>query len=177
MNWISLALVGVLSACTSTTPQTKTAATSVVAPHAALATYHTFSFGLSDAPKVGYEVTPRSLEVQRRLRPVVSTALQQRGYTANDAQGDLVVKLATGTGPETMQSAEKGAERAIPTGLARGYIGINIYDAATGVEVWQGSAFAEIDPSKIDDALLRMGVEHMLQDFPGRAMGGVAAAQ
>ena len=173
MKWISIALVSVLAACGTTNPQPKTAATSIASPRASLASYHTFSFGLSDQPKSGYEVTPRSLEVQRRLRSVVLTALQQRGYTASDATGDMVVKLATGTGAEVV---EGGAERATPTGLANGYIGVNIYDGSTGTEVWQGSAFAEIDPAKIDDSLLQVGVSHMLQDFPARDTGGVAAA-
>jgi hypothetical protein len=177
MKWIAVALVGALTSCSAVAPPTKTAATVVASPHASLASYHTFSFGLSDPPKEGYEVTPRSLEVQRRLRPVVLTALEQRGYTADDAGGDLVVKLAAGTGPDQHQSEEFNAERAVPTGLARGYIGIDIYDRSTGSEVWQGSAFAEIDPAKIDDSLLQMGVNHMLKDFPARDTGGVASSR
>ncbi len=177
MKWLSIVLIVALSACSTTTPQTRTVATVVAAPHAALPHYHSFSFGLSDAPKVGYEVTPRSLEVQRRLRSIVLTALEQRGYVANDAQGDLVVKLATGTGPEIFQHVDKGAERAIPSGLASAYIGINIYDGSSGAEVWQGSAFAEIDPSKIDDTLLQTGVAHMLQDFPSKDQHSVVTVQ
>jgi hypothetical protein len=169
MKLIPLAAIAALSACNAAAPTPKTAATTVASPHISLASYRTFSFGLSDPPKVGYEVTPRSLEVQRRLRSVVLAELQQRGYTADDAQGDLIVKLAAGTGPELLRDAEKGAERATPSGLARGFIGIDIYDGSTGVEVWQGSAFAEIDPAKIDDSLLEMGVSHMLKDFPTRA--------
>ena len=175
MKWILLGLAGALACCSTTAQEPKTTATAVAAPHASLASYRSFSFGPSDPPKVGYEVTPRSLEVQRRLRTVVLSALQQRGYQAHDAQGDLVVKLATGTGPEVLQG-ERGVERALPTGLARGYIGINIYEGSTGTEVWQGSAFAEIDPAKIDDSLLEMGVAHMLQDFPARDAGSVASA-
>jgi hypothetical protein len=110
-------------------------------------------------------VTPRSLEVERRLRPIVLESLKARGYAESDSSGDFVVKLVTGTGPASTQGP---AERAMPTGLARGFIGINIYDGPTGAQVWQGSAFAEIDPEKIDDSLLKMGVTHMLAGFPSR---------
>ncbi|HWZ87401.1 MAG TPA: DUF4136 domain-containing protein, partial [Polyangiaceae bacterium] len=70
-----------------------------------------------------------------------------------------------------------GAEHGIVTGLAQGYVGIDIYDGPTGGEVWQGSAFAEIDPEKVDDSLLRMGVSHMLANFPARDAAGVASAR
>jgi hypothetical protein len=54
--------------------------------------------------------------------------------------------------------------------VAFGFIGIDIYAGASGTQIWQGSAFAEIDPMAIDDALLRRGVDHMLEGFgPPRA--------
>ncbi|HET7541660.1 MAG TPA: hypothetical protein VFK05_17420 [Polyangiaceae bacterium] len=54
MKWIALALVSGLIAC-STVPrqQPKIEAASVASPHASLQSYQTFSFGLSDPPKVG----------------------------------------------------------------------------------------------------------------------------
>jgi Domain of unknown function (DUF4136) len=171
MRWIVLALLGV-TGCTAAAAPSKAVATTVSSPHASLAAYHTFSFGLADQPKAGYEVTPRSLEVQRRLRPLVLAALQERGYTESETKADFIVKLATGTGA----LGASGAERAVPTSLARGFIGIDVYDAPTGAEVWQGSAFAEIDTEKIDDSLLKMGVSHMLASFPGRETAGLAVA-
>lgn len=171
MKWMALALLTVTACATAAAPQ-KTAATSISSPHAPLGDYHTFSFGLSDQPKSGFEVTPRSLEVQRRLRPLVLAALQERGYSEDGAKGDFIVKLATGTGAVPAP----GAERALPPTTARGFIGIDIYDAQAGTQVWQGSAFAEIDPEKIDDSLLQMGVSHMMASFPARDAGGVAAA-
>jgi hypothetical protein len=174
MKWMTIALMGTLSSCAAAAPPRQTAATVITSPHAPLGSYSTFSFGLSDPPRAGYEVTPRSLEVQRRLRLVVLAALQERGYTADDAGGDFVVKLAAGTGPDESKGGQ--LERAVPTGLARGYIGIDIYDRSTGSEVWQGSAFAEIDPATIDDSLLKMGVNHMLKDFPMKNTGGVATS-
>lgn len=169
--------MGAVTSCAAVAPPRQTAASAIASPHAPFGSYHTFSFGLSDPPKSGYEVTPRSLEVQRRLRAVVLAALQERGYTADDSGGDFVVKLAAGTGPDVYRGEPMGSERTMPTGLARGFIGIDIYDRPTGTEVWQGSAFAEIDPSAIDDSLLKMGVDHMLKDFPAKDSGGVATSR
>ena len=173
MKWIAYVLVGAVTACATAGAPNKPVATSIAAPHASLASYQTFSFGLSDQPKPGYQVTPRSLEVQRRLRPAVLEALQQHGYVESENKGDFIVKLAAGTG--TIENP--AAERAVPGGPARGFIGIHIYDAEAGTEVWQGSAFAEIDPEKIDDSLLKMGVEHMLAEFPSRNQAPVANAK
>ena len=172
MKWMAVVLLGAVTSCSSATVPTKAVATRVAAPNASFASYRTFSFGLADQPKTGYEVTPRSLEVQRRLRPLVQEALQGRGYQ-EDAKGDFVVKLATGTG----SVQRPGAERVIGTPLAQGYIGIDIYDASSGGEVWQGSAFAEIDPEKVDDSLLKMGVAHMLENFPPRDAAGLASVR
>lgn len=176
MKWIALAFIAALNSCTRVAPRDQTSATVIAAPHASLASYHTFSFGLSDPPKAGYEVTARSLEVQRRLRLVVLAALQQRGYTPDDVNGDFIVKLAAGTGPAVYIATQGLDERATDTGLAQGFIGINVYDRATGNEVWQASAFAEISPAKIDDSLLEMGASHLLKDFPAREAGQVATA-
>jgi hypothetical protein len=172
MKSMAVVLLGAVTSCSAATVPTNGVATGIAAPHASFASYHTFSFGLSDQPKSGYEVTPRSLEVQRRLRPLVQEALQGRGYMEDTAKGDFVVKLATGTG----LAPSPGAEHAAATGLAQGFIGIDIYDGSTGGEVWQGSAFAEIDPEKVDDSLLKMGVVHMLANFPARDAGSVASA-
>ena len=172
-QWIVALLFGTLTACNATAapPPARAVATTVAAPHAPFEKYRTFSFGLAEPPKPGYEITPRSLEVQRRLRPLVQDELKGRGYTASDSNGDFIVKLVGGTGAEP----NPAAERAIATKMARGFIGLDIYDAATGTQVWQGSAFAEIDPDKIDDSLLKLGVTHMLAGFPQKNGDGVAS--
>ena len=173
MKWITAALLCSMTSCSTAVVPTKTTATSIKSPHVSLASYQTFSFGLPDQPKAGYDVTSRSLEVQRRLRPVVLEALQGRGYKEDETKSDLIVKLAAGTGA----APNPELERSRKTGLARGFIGISVYEAATGTEVWQGSAFAEIDPEKIDDSLLKMGVSHMLADFPSRDTTAQVAGQ
>jgi hypothetical protein len=175
-NWSTLTFVATVTACSAATSPPEAVATTVSAPHLSLASYRSFSFGLSDPPKTGYAVTPRSLEVQRRLRSVVLRELQQRGYTSRDSQGELIVKLAAGTGPELLQdSLVESTEPAIPTGRVRGYIGINIYDSKTGIEIWEGSAFAEVDREKIDDSQLKMGVAHLLEPLPTRSVHSTVA--
>jgi hypothetical protein len=158
---ILIALALGLAACTSS-PQNG-GASSVAAPRASFDQYTTFAFGFADAPEPGYEVTPRSLEVQRRLRGLVKERLEHAGYVESAHAGDFVVKLATG-----MVAASPGSDLTQRSGPspARGYLGVHLYDAQTGSMIWQSSAVADIDPDQIDDALLQRGVEHMLRRLP-----------
>jgi hypothetical protein len=168
----TLALLGPLLACgaSSQTPN-HAVASHVAAPGVAFESYRTFAFGPAEPPRAGYEVTPRSLEVQRRLGVLVKAALESRGLTQTAEQPDLVVKLATGSGsgyqlrPSAEDSVLIPPDRAPGPVPALGFIGINIYAGGSGSQLWQGSAFAEVDPMAIDDALLRRGVDHMLQGF------------
>jgi Domain of unknown function (DUF4136) len=164
MKWM-LATLALTAACNATPLPRAVSETAAVSPNVSFARYHTFSFGLSDPPQTGYAVTSRSLDVQRRLGTMVQTALEARGYVQEPGKGDFIVKLASGTWEPPSNSVERPAE--LPP--ARGFIGIDVYDATTGIEVWQGSAFAEIDPQKIDDTLLQRGVMHMLAQLPARA--------
>jgi hypothetical protein len=179
MKIATAALVAVLCSCTKEAPPPRGVTWSVAAPNASFASYHTFAFGLAEAPPPNYKTTPRSLEVQRRLHSVVLASLQQRGYVEDSSKSDFIVKLVTGTGEPATTAAERGDiqiegyRRPAP---AQGFIGIDIYDAPSGTMIWQGSAFAEIDPEKIDPALLQRGVDHMLADFPpGHSMGSASA--
>jgi hypothetical protein len=176
---MTLAFLGSLVACAAAPPAPNNAvASSVAAPNVSFASYHTFAFGLADPPRPGYEVTERSLEVQRRLRLVVKTALEARGLREATENPDIVVRLATGSGwgpPRPSRDSPLVPSERGPT-PAVGFIGIDIYEGASGSQVWQGSAFAEIDPMKIDDALLQRGVDHMLQSFGSPRVDSVARA-
>ena len=169
MKWMILALGNALTACgASPPPANRPIATSVAPRDVSFASYRTFAFGLADAPRRGYAVTPRSLAVQSRLRGIVQSALQERGLREAADASDIVVKLAAGSGSAPNPAPERGMAP------ATGFIGINIYDGASGTQVWQGSAFAEIDPNEIDDTLLQLGVDHMLEGFASRGGRGVA---
>jgi hypothetical protein len=169
-----------LSACGAATPAPKYAVAShVAAPDTSFANYHSFAFGLAQPPRAGYEVTPRSLEVQGRLRVLVKKALEERALVETTDKADVVVKLSTGTGsgwlrPATPTTGQIPPERGQVAAL--GFIGIDIYASASGTQIWQGSAFAEIDPMTIDDALLRRGVDHMLEGFGSPQSRSVAQA-
>jgi hypothetical protein len=182
-TWMTLVLLGPLVACGAATPAPDHAVVSkVAAPDVSFDSYHTFSFGLAEPPRPGYEVTPRSLEVQSRLQVMVKAALEERGLTETTDNADVVVKLATGSGsgyqlrPSSQGSGQIPPERAPGPVPAVGFIGIDLYGRATGNQIWKGSAFAEIDPMKIDDALLRRGVDHMLAGFGSRPTESVAQA-
>jgi len=154
--------------CGTAASETNGRARSVSAQHAAFAQYETFSFGSADQPAKGYEVSPHSLEVQKRLVEIVEATFRERGYVKTGGRADFVVKLASGTGePKTMPPEQRGG-----TVPATGFIGIDVYDGASGTQVWQGSAFAEIEMERIDDALLARGVNHMLTTFPGKDAAG-----
>jgi hypothetical protein len=160
---IVVALAAAIAAC-SASPQNGNAS-SIAAPRAAFDQYATFSFGFADPPQSGYEVTPRSLEVQRRLHGLVKGRLERAGYVETPQSRDLVVKLATGMIAATNPESNPELYRSAPS-PARGYIGVHMYDASTGSMIWQGAAFADIDPEHIDDALLQRGVDNMLSRLP-----------
>ena len=110
-------------------------------------------------------ITSRSLEVQRKLTSLVLASLQDRGYQQSAQNADLVIKISTGSGNLPGDKVQRGNRAADATGS---FIGIDAYDSASGAGVWHGSAFAEIDPARIDDRLLSRGVQDMLAAFPAR---------
>ena len=167
MRWFLIALLGFAAGCTSTAaqPPPRAAVASLHSPTASFKEYQTFAFGSANPPAAGYEVTARSLEVQRRLTPLVESSLRKMGYQRADSGADLVVKISTGSGRILDDVPQRGNA---PPSVAAGFIGLDFYDAANGAAVWHGIGYAEIDPEKIDEALLAMGVQHLLADFPAR---------
>jgi len=165
-----LSLCCALAGCpTANTPPPDHATASVVAaPNVSNSNYHTFEFGTAAAPRQGYETTQRSLEVQQRLRGAVKSALEARGFMEVTEKPDLTIKLAAGSGSGASSYREEGP--------ALGFIGLDIFSVSSGNQIWQGAAFAEIDPTKIDDALLRRGVQHMLQGFGSKPETSVTEA-
>lgn len=166
MKWTILVLVSAMTACSATAERPpRGTASSVGAPRATLEKYGTFTFGAANPPAVGYDTTARSLEVQRRLTPLVRASLEKRGYLQTTDSPDLVIKISTGSGTAVGDGASWDGPS---VQSATGFIGIDAYDRATGADVWHGSAVAVIDPERIDDLLLASGVERMLSGFPSR---------
>jgi hypothetical protein len=169
MKWMVLTLPCVLAACNATSSKPpRISASGFGSPRVDLARYQTFTFGPANPPEAGYQTTERSLEVQRRLTPLVETALEKRGYAPSSDKADLVIKISSGS---EMPAREKGERDNSAPGTPRGFIGIDAYDRATGASIWHGTALAEIDPARIDEHLLAGGVERILADFPRRSSG------
>jgi hypothetical protein len=74
---ILLALLATTTACSAThsTPA-RTSASGISSPRADFTKYQTFTFGPANPPAANYQITARSLEVQRRLALVVQASLQ-----------------------------------------------------------------------------------------------------
>ena len=167
VKWIACAWLGALMGCNATSPPPRQASASGIgASQTEFAKYRTFSFAPANAPADGYEVTPRSLDVQRRLAVLVRDSLEKRGYSEAAQDADLLVKVSTGAGEAAGEKTQHGnPEEPMPSG----FIGIDAYDRRTGVTVWHGSGQAELDQREpVDDALLARGVERILADFPVR---------
>lgn len=166
MKWMTLTLLAVVTACSSTaSPPPRATASGIGSPRVDFAKYQTFSFGPANPPALGYQITERSLEVQRRLALLVDAKLRERGYQQTAENADLVIKISTGSGTLPGDKVQRGNAAA---DASAGFIGIDAYDRASGAGIWHGSAFAEIDPAHIDDRLLSRGVEDMLAAFPAR---------
>jgi hypothetical protein len=166
MKWMNLALLSCVTACSAASPPPRAKASGVGAMKTSFAHYATFAFAPANPPSDGYEVSQRSLEVQRRLTPLVQASLEKRGYVKADEAPDLLIKVTAGSGSLAGEKVQRG-NPAQPT--SAGFIGVDAYDRATGTGVWHGSGYAEVDPQRIDDSLLAIGVEKMLVGFPGRS--------
>lgn len=176
MKWITFVLVGALVACGSNTPEPRAAsASSTGAPPAHFASYRTFSFAPANPPAAGYEVTPRSLEVQQRLASLVKASLEKRGYAQASTDADLLIKISAGSGALEGDKTQRGTpDEPTPSG----FIGIDAYDGRSGATVWHGSGQAELRPEQpVDDALLASGVEKILMSFPARSQVETASNQ
>jgi Domain of unknown function (DUF4136) len=168
MKWITLALVGALVGCGSNSPEPRSASASGSgASQSKFTEYKTFAFAPANPPAGGYEVTPRSLEVQERLAPLVKAQLEKRGYAQAANGADLLIKISAGSGELPGDKTQRGnPDEPTPSG----FIGIDAYDGRSGATVWHGSGQAELKAEQpIDDALLASGVERILMDFPARA--------
>jgi hypothetical protein len=166
MKLVLLTLLAAATACSAahSTPP-RTSASGISSPGADFAKYQTFTFGPANPPAADYRITARSLEIQRRLALLVQASLQDRGYRQSSENADMVIKVSAGAGALPDQElAHYGPPKEVPAG----FIGIDAYDGTSGIGIWHGAAFAEIDSQRIDDSLLSRGVEEMLAGFPAR---------
>jgi Domain of unknown function (DUF4136) len=167
MKTIALALLASTAFACTPAIHAGPAVQSVAASSAPLAQYRTFSLGLTEDPPAGFQVSPRALEVEHRMRDLVGSALEHKGYVEANAKPDFLVRFAAGTvrvdpGPATEENTD-----ATPYTLRK--IDIDVYDTSTKTEVWQGTATSEVGVNKyIDKSLLQRDVQGALATFPVR---------
>jgi hypothetical protein len=168
-----LAALLVCASCAATKPQTPVPrGFAVAAPDTPFGDYRTFAFGLTEAPPAGYQRSARSLAVQRLMRPLIATAFEQKGYGSGGQKPDLVVTFSSGTLEESVPRVINPYE-SVNDVVFTASIAVDVFDAATGLQVWHGAGSAEVDPKKVNDDLLQRGVRDLLASFPSR---GVASA-
>jgi Domain of unknown function (DUF4136) len=171
-----VALLGALAiACGGTTVQSAQVRT-IESPAASFGQYRTFSLGLTEAPPSGYQLSSRSLDVEQRVRPWIVTALEQKGYVSSHEgeRADLTVRFASATREAAVRTVTRNPDN--HDVALEGALVVDVFDTATGVEVWHGSARAALERGRIDDELLERGVRELIARFPDHALGAAAGA-
>jgi hypothetical protein len=178
MKLVALTLLAALaSACQATTTPNLRVQT-VMSPQAPFARYHAFSFGLAEAPPLGSTISAGSLAAENHLASLVGAALARRGYARDAEKADFVVRIAAGSSDVPHVDMEEyfvddfGTGQTVP-GLS---LAIDMYDAATGTQIWHGATVVSLDRGQFDDKLLEGIVTSAFAGFPRRAEAAVSSA-
>ena len=104
------------------------------------------------------------------MRSLVAAELVRKGYAEQPgpAHADFVVTLASGYAEEPVF----GTEAPMFETVEKGEIVIDAFDASSAGHVWHGTGETEVDPKRINDQLLQVGVERVLASFPARSSEG-----
>jgi hypothetical protein len=142
-------------------------------PAATFDRYRTFSFGAAEHPPRGYALSPSSPEVRSRVQPLIAAALAERGYAPSSGTGDLIIRFGSGRRAFTVQEAtppegdqSEMEEPHFDYEEVDGALVIDALDGSSGARVWHGSSRAQIDPARIDQALLQRSVSALFASFP-----------
>jgi hypothetical protein len=156
-----------LSGCDPVTVRTATT------PGASFARYRTFSFGRPEDPPAGNTVSPWPEEVQKRVQPLIAGQLEQKGYTAVSAKGDLVLRFGSGRRVVHIQQAQVregdqslAEEPHFDYDVVEGSLVIDAFDSRSGARVWHASTSAEVDPNRVDGPILARSVAEALARLP-----------
>lgn len=137
---------------------------------APFASYHTFSFEGSEGAPGGYVMSPASLQVVKRMQPIITFELENKGYLQSPAHGDFVVRFGSGRrvaeADHVRNQYQLSLEEDEPTDFVEGSIVIDMFDGASGGQIWHGSARTEINPDKIDQKKLVDSIDDVLKKFP-----------
>jgi hypothetical protein len=134
--------------------------------------YRTFSFEGPRGAPAGYDATPRSVEVQQRMRPLIAAALEEKGYVEVPEGGDFLV--THGAGRRESRGTRQLSRRAVAlmgeteqeTSFLEGSLVIDVYDRTAREQVWHGAATAEISQSGVDPQRLAETVQKIMAAFP-----------
>jgi hypothetical protein len=143
----------------------------VASPAARFDAYRTFSFGPPDGVPPGFQMTPRSAEVERHLRGLVEAVLAEKGYErAASGPGDVVVQL--GAAQRQVETHDDGSINAgwlaadTTSDTIQGRLAVDLFDPALKARVWHGSSRETIDPEHVDETRLRAYVRELLAPLP-----------
>jgi hypothetical protein len=142
-------------------------------PTAPFGRYHTFSFADPEGAPEGYKMSPRSEEVQRRLKPLLVAVLQQKGYTLATGKGDLVLAYGSGRRERVIQHSDPShdwLDEDEEDDFTEGSIVLDVFDGSNDGQVWHGATRAGINPDRIDQAQLERSVRRLLAKYPSASL-------
>jgi Domain of unknown function (DUF4136) len=139
-------------------------------PSASFDRYRTFSFGPLEGPPTGYGVSARSVDVQNRLRPFITSALTQRGYTLADGKGDFFVMVGSGRRRVDEHDSSSVGGDWLPddenADFVEGSIVVDAFDSTTNGRVWHGVSVTQLDNGRVSDDVVKSSVTDLLASFP-----------
>ncbi|MGO8992240.1 MAG: DUF4136 domain-containing protein [Polyangiaceae bacterium] len=146
----------------------------MINPAASFDRYRTFSFGPEEGPPVGYRTAARSVDVRRRLRPLITAALTERGYVAANAnaneKADFVVMYGSGLRDSSVHEESSVSAEWLPddenADFVEGSLVIDAFDGTKGNRVWHGASRANINPDQLYDERLQRVVRELISAFP-----------
>jgi hypothetical protein len=138
-------------------------------PTAPFAKYRTFSFGDPEGSPQGYKVSPRSAEVQRRLKPIITAVFQEKGYSLATGKGDFVIAYGSGRRDAAIlhrARSHDGMEEDEEDDFVEGSIVLDVFDGLNDGQVWHGATLAGINPEHVDPVQLERSVKLLLARYP-----------
>src|SRR5579871_6193855 len=102
--------------------------------------YRSFSFGYTEESPTDEQPSPRTLEVERRVRDLVGSALRRRGYVEENTNPSFVVRFGAGF----QRMGTRGFEESNPMRSDdEDYVDLqelklDVFDAGTKTRIWRG---------------------------------------